>query len=851
MGEVYRARDTRLDRSVAIKILPAEFAENAQLKLRFEREAKTISSLSHPHICALFDVGQTQERAYLVMEYLDGESLAERLAKGPLPIDQVLRIGIEVASALDSAHRQGVIHRDIKPGNIMLTRGGAKLLDFGLAKPTDESSLITPHSSLATEQRPITEKGMILGTFQYMSPEQLEGRPADARSDIFALGAVLYEAVTGQRAFDGKSRASLIASILDHEPPPISSVRPLAPMSLDRLVRACLRKDPEERVQTAHDVMLGLTWIRESTSAGESAAAVVPRRRHRWMIPALIGLLAMTAVVLAAMLAKTKGERQPRSVLSILASASVDDRSSLAVSPDGRSVVFAGDADEGGRDLWLRSFDNVRPRMLPGTEAAAWPFWSPDGQWIGFFAPGKLRKVNIATGTVQDICPSAYGVGAAWNEDGTIVFASRFNEGLYRVPASGGEPVAITRLDTARRESAHAWPRFLGDGRHLAFLNRTTAEDRNQIGVVSIDGGAPKLLVKADALVGYEEPYLLFVRDTVLYAQKLDGSLQLTGDPVVVIDSVVYSENWALANASASSGVIAYSPIRNQRAELRILDPRGNLVRTLPAEDGISGPRVSPDGRRVAVEKHDPKKGASDIWIIDIVRGTRTRITSGLSNNDTPFWSPDGSRVTYSSDRGGMYDLYAQSIEETDPPSLVWKSERDKMQPSWTADGKWILTSIDLPDRFGDLWVVSADGKERRALTSDGNNDEDPVASPDGKWVAFSSQRAAGMEDVYVTPFTGGRLIQISTAGGASPAWSADGSEIYYVTPDSTLMRVRLVVKGNTLDPGTPEPLFRLPPVMTDGPKFAAMPDGNFLVAAVDRTSAAPDLINILMGWRP
>ena len=402
MGEVWRARDTRLERSVAIKILPDGFASNPSLKLRFEREAKTISSLSHPNICGLYDVGEN----YLVMELLEGESLADRLFKGPLPIDQVLRMGIEMASALDRAHQQGVIHRDIKPGNIMLTRSGAKLLDFGLAKPDAGLNIGNPHS--ATEHKPLTEEGTLLGTFQYMAPEQLEGQPADARTDIFALGAVLYEATTGKRAFEGKSRASLIASILDHEPAPISAIRPMSPPSLDRVVHACLRKDPADRIQTAHDLMLDLGWIRDSSSAGEGLAVSTPRRRRQWLTLVPILLLAASTLIFAALYLRARRTRGEPATFSLLSAPGTANDISVAIAPDGRSVAYIsgppgsalgeGLFNPGGVLLWIRRFADPEPRSIAGTEGASKPFWSPDSQWVAFFTLRKLKKANVITG---------------------------------------------------------------------------------------------------------------------------------------------------------------------------------------------------------------------------------------------------------------------------------------------------------------------------------------------------------------------------------------------------------------------------------------------------------------------
>jgi serine/threonine protein kinase/Tol biopolymer transport system component len=852
MGEVYRARDTRLDRSVAIKVLPVELAANSAFKLRFEREAKTISSLSHPNICALYDVGESDSRAYLVMEYLDGETLADRLSKGSIPIDQVLKIGVEIASALDSAHRQGIIHRDLKPSNIMLTRSGAKLLDFGLAR--NEASGLEPRASddSATVHRPLTDAGTILGTFQYMAPEQVEGQPADARTDIFALGAVLYEAATGQRAFEAKSRASLIAAILDHEPPPISVVRPLAPQALDRVVRACLRKDPAERIQTAHDLMLDLTWIRESSSAGEGLAVSAPRRRKGWLPALVIALLALTAIGFAALYARSRSVRADPMVFSILSAPGASNGDGAAVSPDGKAVAYYGTAAGTDTLLWIRRFSDSEPRPIRGTEGAQWPFWSPDSQWVAFFGRAKrLQKVNVATGTVRDIGAAGYGTGGAWNRSGTIVFGKTFNDALYRVNASGGEAVPVTRLDVARRESVHAWPQFLADGKHFAFLARTTAEERNQIMVASLDGGQSKLLVKADSLVGFDAPWLLYVRESTLYAHELDErALELKGDPVEVANNLAYSESWATTGASVSpAGVIAYYPVYMPHVEVRLYDRKGMLLRTLLTDDGLYEPRLSPDGKRLVVMKKDPKKGAMDLWVVDLGRDVRSRLSSGLANHESPTWSPDGTRVAWSSDRDGMYNLYVKTVDDSAPPVIIWMSDRDKLNPQWMPDSNGILTQLDTPTTLGDIYITGLHGEKPKPVLADEFDDKEPVGSPDGRWVAFTSRRGGNRNEVYVTPVEGGRLVQVSSDGGENAMWNPDGSEVLYLSRDGKLMSVPLKISGKTVDAGVPKALFELPRTNGDRP-VSITSQGTFLVCAMNQTDTTPDHIDVLMNWR-
>jgi serine/threonine protein kinase len=495
MGEVYRARDTRLERTVAVKVLPPHMSASLESRQRFEREAKTISQLSHPHICAIYDVGRKGETEYLVMELLEGETLSDRLAKGPLPLEQTLRYGTEIADALDKAHRQGIVHRDLKPGNIMLTKSGVKLLDFGLAKamapalakrrPLDaagrEQTAAGQHpmaknslTALTTQMGAanLTEEGTILGTFQYMAPEQLEGKEADGRTDIFAFGAVLYEMATGKIAFSGASRASLISAIMQNDPPPVSSVRPMTPVALDRVVRTCLAKDPDDRWQSARDLMGQLRWIAEGSSQAESLPppAVAPRRKS------LERLVWAAALIVAAAAAWMLGMRsRPSNAAPIRLSLPAPGKTAfgvgLALSPAGRSVVFVG-TREGKQLLWLRPLGGLEARPLPGTDGAWNPFWSPDDRFVGFFTDNKLKTIEIASGAVKTLCDLSSVEplsGGTWNRDGVIVFSPDTHSPLYRVPATGGVPARLTELVKEQREGAHLFPEFLPDGRHVVF----------------------------------------------------------------------------------------------------------------------------------------------------------------------------------------------------------------------------------------------------------------------------------------------------------------------------------------------------------------------------------------------
>ncbi len=578
MGEVFRARDTRLGREVAVKILAASLSSNPEVRARFEREARTVSSLNHPHICTLHDVGREADTDYLVMELVDGETLAARLDRGALSTAEVLRIGSQIADALDRAHRAGVVHRDLKPANVMLTKAGAKLMDFGLAR-AGEMGLVGGSRSAQTSEaaraamtqsptmsRPLTAEGTIIGTFQYMAPEQLEGGEADARSDIWALGCVLYEMATGRRAFQGKSQASLISAIMSSEPTPVSQVSPMSPPALDRLVGACLAKDPEARIQTAHDAKLQLGWIADGSSASGIPAMSVSRGRRReslaWGAAAVLGALAMVLAALS--LRGGSNERMMRATLSLPPDLALritgDDSGPPALSPDGRTLAFAAMGQGSGQRLWLRSLDELTARPLPGTEGGSYPFWSPDGRSLGFFADGQLRRVDLAGGAVLALCPSDNGRGGTWSRDGVIVFAPDWISPLSRVPASGGEPTPVTTLDSTR-ESTHRWPLFLPDGKHFLYLaaKHDAPGTSATLWFASLDGRVRKRLMSSPSNAAFASGWLLFVRDSSLLAQRFDPAHgRLLGAPQPTQEIVQFDPTtWRAMMTASDDGLLA------------------------------------------------------------------------------------------------------------------------------------------------------------------------------------------------------------------------------------------------------------------------------------------------------
>ncbi|HEY3122792.1 MAG TPA: protein kinase, partial [Thermoanaerobaculia bacterium] len=614
MGEVYKARDTRLERTVAVKVLPQHLSSSPEVRQRFEREARTISQLSHPHICALYDVGREGETEYLVMEYLEGETLSERLVKGPLLLEQTLRFAIEIADALDKAHRQGIVHRDLKPGNVMLTKSGVKLLDFGLAKalPSPGGRGVGGEglTALPTEGN-LTKEGTILGTFQYMAPEQLEGKEADSRTDIFALGCVLYEMATGKNAFTGASRASLISAIMSSEPAPISTVQPMSPPALDRVVKTCLAKDPEDRWQTARDVLLQLKWIHEGGSQAGLPAPAAARRRNwerlAW-VAAAAGVAA--ALALAAMLVSRTHETRRMVQSSILPPEKATfafEFGPVAVSPDGRRLAFVARPTDGRSALWVRPLIGLSAQPLPGSEGASYPFWSPDSRFLGFFAGGKLKKIDASGGPPQTICDARSGRGGTWNREDVILFAPAAREGILQVSSAGGTPSPATRLDETRQEIGHRLPVFLPDGRHFLFLSSSGPELRRLV-CGSLGGRETRELLRVNSNVSYVEPgYLLFYRERTLFAQRFDAKrIELRGEAFPVAEQIQYLPDRGFGVFSASNdGTLVYQRASAVASQMVWTDRAGKPIETVGPPGLYRCPRLSYDGRRVAVDIED------------------------------------------------------------------------------------------------------------------------------------------------------------------------------------------------------------------------------------------------------
>jgi serine/threonine protein kinase len=796
MGEVYRARDTRLDRTVAVKILPSHLS-SPEARQRFEREARAISSLNHPHICTLHDIGHQDGTDYLVMEFLEGETLAERLRKGPLPLPQLLQSGVEISEALDKAHRSGVVHRDLKPGNIMLTKSGAKLMDFGLAKGMAAPKPASPELTAtvtSSHANPLTQQGTIVGTFQYMAPEQIEGKEADARSDIFSLGVVLYEMTSGKRAFEGKTAMSVMAAILEKEPEPIKT-EPLTPSALERLIRKCLAKDPDERWQNAGDLASELKWIAEGgeVSPAEISPPTNTPGKHPlwpWVITVVCALAAIAPAVMHFVF------RQPQAVIRTQIAPSEklqfnfvgDSGGPPVISPDGTHIVFSAKAED-KTHLYLRSLDKLTPQPLLGTQDATWPFWSPDSRSVGFFADGKLKRIDVAGGPAVIVCDEVNARGGAWSKDGTIAFEPFPTQPLFRVPATGGTPVALTKLSD--KYTTHRWPQFMPDGQHFIYFaanHSAPAGPDTALFWASLDGKQNKQLLHTFFSAVYASGYLLYVRDNTLLAQPFDPSAgELKGQAIVLNDDVQADLAVWRGTFSASENLLIYQPASGG-AGLRLtwMDRSGKETGNVMGPDMYNEIELSPDGKKAAVTVGNPM---GVIWIYDLERSTRTRFTFGNDDTDSPVWSHDGKQIAYlAAEPGGKrYDVMVKAADGSGEAKLLMPVDiaaggAQQGLWDWSPDGRYLLYASGTWGTGSGMhiWALPLSGGKPLAYAAGAGDQSFAQFSPDGRWVAYQSTEA-GVVEIYVAPFpwTGAKW-QLSSSNGIVPRWSRDGKEVVF-----------------------------------------------------------------------
>jgi Tol biopolymer transport system component len=822
---------------------------------RFEREARAISRLSHPHICALYDVGREGATEYLVMEYLKGETLSSRLARGALPLEQTLRFGIEIADALNAAHRQGIVHRDLKPGNVMLTKSGAKLLDFGLAKAAANPGA-ADLSALATAEKSLTAAGAVVGTVQYMAPEQLGGQEADARTDIFAFGAVLYEMATGRKAFSGETQPSVMTAILRDDPESIAAQAPKTPPALERLIRTCLAKEPDDRWQSAGDAARELRWIAE----GPPASAAVPPAANRSPIRERIAWSGAVALALALAAVAALSSRRPQAGdelirFKIAPPPGQTFFGETALSPDGRRILFLLQDDAGRDSVALRSMDSVEMKRLPGTEDARGMFWSPDGREIGFFSEGRLKRMSAEGGPVQAVCESGSSFSGAWGPDGTILFTKIFNGPIFAVPASGGTPRPATSVDKTKGEFGHFHPSFLPDGRHFLFVAGNLDPEKTWVELASLDSKEVHPLFTADSQAVFADGYLLYGRDGALFARKFDpGRLKITGDPIPAFENVRVLRDDAMMDASAVGKRIVFVTWLGRR-RLAWVDRKGRELGNLGDIGCYSDVRISPDGLKVAVTRHDPSHGLNqDVWVVDVSRGTASPIASGPIEEFGPAWFPDGERLVYvASSEGGPYDVFERKVTGGSEKVLLHSND-DKILPSVSPDGSQLLYSVSRGSTFSRSMFSLVRPSQPISLTGASLfSEQHPAFSPDGRWCAFDSNDS-GAREVYIQAIPDGPRHQLSIRGGQMPVWNRDGSEIFYAARDGMLMSVKLRISGGRLESEEPQILFLLG-LGTTGElpwhrhPFDVSPDGQRFLVIRPAADAEPPGAVVVTNW--
>jgi Tol biopolymer transport system component len=846
MGQVYRAADTRLDRAVAIKVMPATLAEDPIRRERFEREARSISRLEHPNICPLYDVGELPSDVggglFLVMQFLEGETLGQRLSRGALSIKETLDVGIQIAEALAAAHRAGIVHRDLKPGNVMLTRAGARLLDFGLARTVSNLSGGDAAATVA-DRTALTTQGTLLGTLHYMAPEQLDGREVDTRADIFAFGAVLYESITGMKAFEADSPARVLSAILRDEPARVSTIVPVTPTGLDELIHTCLAKDPNERWQGMGDVARQLRWLQSGLSSAKSGAVArsavpaAPSRRWTSQWKTLAAAIAGLAIGAAAIW------MVPRTVAPalglhafLLPPENTYLTGGLAISPDGRTLAFVTADGNGERQIWVRPLDSPRAQPLEGTSGASDPFWSPSGTEIAFFANEQLKRIAIGGGAVTVICDAGIGGGGSWSASGTIVFQPHQQGALMRVPATGGRAEPATSLNGDAAESHHLYPSFLPDGQHFVFY---VAGQQRGLYVGDIGSAArsflfdpdPALPAGAAATPGIysESGHLLYVRDRVLMARPFDaGSRSVQGEAFKIADAVDYSPPGQAAFA-ISGAVLVYRPRQHLAvASLMWLDRQGEGVAEIAASAAaFSQLSLSPDGRTAAVARRDAQ-GLSSVWTIDLESGASLRVPVEYWSG-APVWSGDGSSLAYSIAADSPPNIVVRRDRGAGPEVRVTKSAGMQYAGAFTPDARTVLFRAFSSDTGWDLFSVPAAGGSPQRLLQTPADETEMSLSPDGRWLAYASNDS-GRTEVYISRFPEmSNRVAVSSGGGARPMWRGDGRELYFVAPGNRLMSAAVTATGASAVVAPANNLFAVP---LFGGLYAPSADGRrFLIA--------------------
>ena len=869
MGEVYRARDTEIGRDVAVKVLPSAFSAHPDRLQRFQQEACAAGALNHPNILSIYDVGKHDGSPYLVSELLEGETLRKRIGGTSLGQRRTIDYALQIANGLAAAHAKGIIHRDLKPDNIFITNDGrVKILDFGLAKLTQ------PVTELAQTDIPTrrvdTDPGVVMGTAGYMSPEQLKGQTVDQRSDVFSFGAILYEMLSGRRAFHGDSAAETMSAILKEDPPDLSDSKRSVSPALARLVRHCLEKNPEARFHSARDLAFTLESLSGTNNGSDEIATLIApvRKQTKTRLRLLwVGIVAAVTVALVAALlfainyfrksASSQGQAVRFFVFPSEKALLVPG--SQQISPDGTRLVYVASGTDGKRAMWVRRLDSLNAELLPGAEEPSTPFWSPDGRSLGFFSAGsKLAKIELNGGPAQVLTGVQGNAGGAWNRDGVILFPRNPHDALYRISATGGSPIQVTTLDESRKETGHAWPCFLPDGRHFLFLAKSAEKENTGIYAGSLDSPKRKLLINVDSNAVYARPgFLLFRRGQTLLGQHFDANkLELQGEPFVVADQIDYFPGSSRGFFSTSeTGVLAFVGFNAPTTQLAWFDRGGKQLGQIGGPAADLGIRLSPDEKQLAVGRLDLQAGTPDIWVIDLERNKPSRLTFDRGGDVGPVWSPDSSRIIFSSDRGDGSTIYQRLSNGTGNDEVVTKLSAPGGPYDWSPDGRFVVFSIISGLGSTDLWLMPMIGdKKSTPLVQTEFSERHARFSPDGKWIAYASN-PSGTYQIYVESFpTSGGKWQVSATGGAQPQWRGDGKERFYLAPDRKLMVVEVNAAGSAFTAGVPKVLFDVNvlgvfPGGGSAMHYAATRDGQRFIVNTIVGDSAQVPITVVLNW--
>jgi Tol biopolymer transport system component len=876
MGEVYRARDTKLGREVALKVLPDVFAADTERLGRFHREAQLLASLNHPGIASIYGFEDSGKVHAFVMELVEGPTLADRVNEGAIPVGEALPIAKQICEALEYAHERGIVHRDLKPANVKVTPEGAvKVLDFGLAKALETQDSGVNISNSPTLSVAATRAGMILGTAAYMAPEQAKGRPADRRADIWALGCVLYEMLGGKQPFSGETVSDTLAEVLKVDPD-WNALPADTPASIQRLLRRCLMKDPKQRLQAIGEARITIEQTLNPSAQLSGTSIVAPfgetvavqgaaMQRWRRALPWAVAAILLVTTALLATLLWREASVPVRSVRSYILppeqttfafEAAVG---TPAISPDGRRLVFVAHEGAGKEMLWVRELDSLTSRPLEGTQGASFPFWSPDSLFVGYFASGKLMKIDTSGGPAQTVCDAPSGRGGTWSVDGVIVFAPKVSGSLERVSAVGGNPTAIFPADKVSQQLTLRWPVFLPDGSHFLYWAgnpySVATPGTSGIYLASLDGKDRQFLLLADSDALYVSPgYLLFLKGETLMAQPFDADgLKLTGEAVPIAEHVANPQKFRLGHFSVSQhGELVYEESEADRSQVVWMDASGKQLSTL-GEPGILGAlRLSPDGRTLAESVQDPQSSNYDLWLVDLARGVRTRFTFDPALHAVPIWSPDGTKIAFSSTSGGNLSIYEKAANGTGTIGPLVEDDTEKIISDWSRDARYIAYSRLDPQEGGGfgIWILPLFGdKKPFPLVQSQFNQLNPSFSPDDKWLAYSSNES-GRSEVFVVSFPGGSSKwQISSTGGTAPRWRADGKELFYLSVENKLMAVGIQEKGGSLEIGNTQTLFQLSASSGTGVPYDFTSDGKKFVLAVPFAPSSAQPVTLVTNW--